>query len=68
MRLLAASCYRTHMRALRCREKGKPAARRGRKALGPATRGQAAGLPNGEEMWSLSRVAPSPPSPLAEEV
>ncbi len=54
--------------ALRRRDKGKPAARRGRKALGPATRGQAAGLPNGEQMWSLSRAPrPEPPSPPARE-
>ncbi len=51
------------MRALRRREKGKPAARRGRKAYGPVNE-QAAGLPNGG--WVV-HIAPSTPFLPADE-
>jgi hypothetical protein len=56
------------MRALRCRDKGKPAARRGRKTLGPAPReGRQPDCRNGEEKRSLSGASHRAPRPGPHE-
>src|SRR5215203_5701998 len=50
----------THSQALRCRDKGKPAAKRGRKAHGPprARWEEVAGLSNGDGGGATKRASP----------
>jgi hypothetical protein len=45
-------CSSSHSQALRCRDKGKPAVKRGRKAYGPALK-QRAGSRATERRWGL---------------